>query len=103
MSFFFLIVSKITDYPVKEILRFLFKVYSGVIILKDFDSSPLLAEVGQDLSLFCNYQVLITHLSKDDRVYDDDQVMGDSLYSIKWYRDDSEFFRYIPKGLKIHL
>ena len=68
--------------------------------MKDLDSSPLLAEVGQDLSLFCNYQVLITHLTKDDRVYDD-QVMGDSLYSIKWYRDDSEFFRYIPKGLKM--
>ena len=49
----------------KKYFKVLFKVYSGVIILKDFDSSPLLAEVGQDLSLFCNYQVLITHLSKD--------------------------------------
>ena len=26
--------------------------------------------------------------------------MSDSLYSIKWYRDDKEFFRYIPRGKK---
>ena len=30
---------------------------SGVVILKDADGGPLLAEVGQDLSLMCNYQV----------------------------------------------
>ena len=30
---------------------------SGVVILKDSDEGPLLAELGQDLSLFCNYQV----------------------------------------------
>ena len=53
----------------------------SVVILRDADGGPLLAEVGQDLSLLCNYQ-----------------VMGDSLYSIKWYRDDKEFFRYIPRG-----
>ena len=54
---------------------------TGVVILKDGDGGPLQAEVGQDLSLLCNYQ-----------------VMGDSLYSIKWYRDDKEFFRFIPRG-----
>ena len=56
-------------------------VKQSVVILRDADGGPLLAEVGQDLSLLCNYQ-----------------VMGDSLYSIKWYRDDKEFFRYIPRG-----
>ena len=55
--------------------------HTGVVILKDGDGGPLQAELGQDLSLLCNYQ-----------------VMGDSLYSIKWYRDDREFFRYIPTG-----
>ena len=56
--------------------------HTGVVILKSGDSGTLQAEVGQDLSLMCNYQ-----------------VMGDSLYSIKWYRDDQEFFRFIPAGL----
>ena len=52
-----------------------------MVILRDGDGGPLLAELGQDLSLLCNYE-----------------VMSDSLYSIKWYRDDKEFFRYIPRG-----
>ena len=39
------------------------------------------AEVGADVNLECNYNLL-----------------GDNLYSIKWYRDDREFFRYIPEG-----
>ena len=56
--------------------------HTGVVILKDGQGGTLQAEVGQDLSLLCNYQ-----------------VMGDSLYSIKWYRDDKEFFRFIPAGL----
>ena len=38
-------------------------------------------EVGHSLSLECDYQ-----------------LEGDSLYSLKWYRDDREFFRYIPQG-----
>jgi len=37
-------------------------------------------EVGHSLSLECDYQ-----------------LEGDSLYSLKWYRDDREFFRYIPQ------
>ena len=56
--------------------------HTGVVILKEGQGGTLQAEVGQDLSLMCNYQ-----------------VMGDSLYSIKWYRDDQEFFRFIPAGL----
>lgn len=23
---------------------------------------------------------------------------GDSLYSVKWYKDNEEFFRYVPKA-----
>ena len=38
-------------------------------------------EVGHSLSLECDYR-----------------LEGDSLYSLKWYRDDREFFRYIPQG-----
>ena len=30
----------------------------SVVILRDSDGGPLLAEVGQDLSLLCNYQVI---------------------------------------------
>ena len=52
-------------------------------MIKEEGNALLRAEVGQDVSLFCNYQ-----------------MMGDTLYSIKWYRDDKEFFRYIPRGEK---
>ena len=37
--------------------------------------------MGHSLSLECDYR-----------------LEGDSLYSLKWYRDDREFFRYIPQG-----
>ena len=30
----------------------------GVVILKDSDVGPLLAEVGKDISLHCNYEVI---------------------------------------------
>ena len=59
----------------------LWQPHTGVVILQDGQGGSLQAELGQDLSLMCNYQ-----------------VMGDSLYSIKWYRDDQEFFRFIPAG-----
>ena len=49
--------------------------------MKEQGNSLQQVEVGQDVTLICNYQ-----------------MMGDSLYSIKWYRDDKEFYRYIPNG-----
>ena len=51
--------------------------------LKD-DRGVLRAEVGQELSLSCDCRMSNTREA--------------SLYSIKWYRDDREFFRYIPTG-----
>jgi hypothetical protein len=41
-------------------------------------------EVGSSLSLSCNYQ-----------------LEGSSLYSIKWYRDNMEFFRFTPSGTNL--
>jgi hypothetical protein len=38
-------------------------------------------EVGNPLALSCNYV-----------------LEGSSLYTIKWYREDMEFFRYTPLG-----
>ena len=55
----------------------------SILILKEKDGGFLRAEVGRDISMSCEYR-----MSKE----------GDSLYSIKWYRDDQEFFRYIPTG-----
>ena len=51
--------------------------------LKD-DRGVLRAEVGHELSLSCDCRMSNTREA--------------SLYSIKWYRDDREFFRYIPTG-----
>ena len=62
-------------------MEFLVRVKESLVILEESDGGSLLVEVGQDVSLLCNYQ-----------------MMGDSLYSIKWYRDDKEFYRYIPRG-----
>ena len=39
------------------------------------------AEVGEELSLSCAYD-----------------LEEDVLYSLKWYRGDKEFYRYLPRG-----
>lgn len=41
---------------------------------------PTAARVGQPVQLSCQYD-----------------LEGAQLYSIKWYRDDSEFYSYVPK------
>ncbi|XP_042904037.1 uncharacterized protein [Parasteatoda tepidariorum] len=41
---------------------------------------PNLVVVGEDVQLQCAYD-----------------LEGDPLYSIKWYRDDVEFYRYVPR------
>ncbi|XP_076336071.1 uncharacterized protein LOC143239116 [Tachypleus tridentatus] len=43
---------------------------------------PRSARFGEKTRLTCNYD-----LEKD------------SLYSVKWYKDDLEFFRYVPKDI----
>ena len=43
--------------------------------------SFLQVEGGHTLNLECDYK-----------------LEGDTLYSLKWYRDDKEFYRYIPRG-----
>ena len=53
----------------------------SVVILKDQDRGDLRAEVGRDVSMGCEYR-----------------MTSEELYSIKWYRDDNEFYRYIPTG-----
>ncbi|XP_011158966.2 uncharacterized protein LOC105195292 [Solenopsis invicta] len=41
---------------------------------------PKEAEVGSSIELRCEWQIL----------------SGSNLYSVKWYKDDHEFFRYLP-------
>ena len=64
-------------------------IVTSILILKEKDGGFLRAEVGQDISMSCEYR-----MSREG---------GDSLYSIKWYRDDQEFFRYIPTGERSRL
>ena len=40
-----------------------------------------MVQVGDMVELFCNFQL---------------DMEQSSLYSVKWYRDNVEFFRYIP-------
>ena len=47
----------------------------------DFITDCPQVEAGHALSLECDYK-----------------LEGDILYSLKWYRDDKEFYRYIPRG-----
>lgn len=41
---------------------------------------PKQVEIGSSIQLGCEWQV----------------VGGNGLYSVKWYKDDHEFFRYVP-------
>ena len=43
---------------------------------------PTMVQKGDMVELMCNYQV----------------EGGVELYSLKWYRDNVEFYRYIPSG-----
>lgn len=45
---------------------------------------PKEAVVGSSIELMCEWRLL----------------GGNSLYSVKWYKDDHEFFRYLPDSDK---
>ena len=62
----------------------------GVVVLSGEGRNMIRAELGHDISLDCDFG--------DDDGRHDHQSRLRSLYSIKWYRDDREFFRYIPTG-----
>ena len=42
---------------------------------------PTMVQAGDMVELYCNFQL---------------DMEQSSLYSVKWYRDNVEFFRYIP-------
>ena len=60
-------------------------VYACLRVLKDNSKSVLQAEVGQTVTMSCLYD-----------------LEEDILYSIKWYRDDKEFYRFLPRGLYVY-
>ena len=49
-------------------------------VLED-DLLPTVVERGEDVELWCRYE-----------------LEGDTLYSLKWYRNNMEFYRYTPQG-----
>ena len=55
-------------------------------MIKDNGSSVIHGEVGRDITMKCMYE-----------------LEEDILYSIKWYRDDKEFYRFLPRGNKPRL
>ena len=42
---------------------------------------PSVVQKGDKVDLRCNFQ-----------------LSGEAMYSLKWYRDNVEFYRYIPSG-----
>ena len=42
---------------------------------------PTVVQKGDKVDLRCNFQ-----------------LEGENMYSLKWYRDNVEFYRYIPSG-----
>ncbi|XP_076335161.1 uncharacterized protein LOC143238641 [Tachypleus tridentatus] len=58
----------------------LYKVVNGLRIT--YLDIPRSVRSGQDVRLHCMYD-----------------LEEDSLYSVKWYKDDLEFFRYVPKEI----
>ena len=55
----------------------------GVEVLDDW-LLPTVVQKGDKVDLRCNFQ-----------------LKGENMYSLKWYRDNVEFYRYIPSGEQI--
>ena len=64
-------------------LNMVLSVCLSLRVLDAGSESPRLvrAEIGGKVVLGCDYE-----------------LGGDSLYSIKWYREQTEFYRYLPRG-----
>ena len=84
-------VHSFTDYAIKLLLNpffvgIKFKLdrlllgFNCVNVLDDW-VLPSVVQKGDKVDLRCNF-----HLS------------GEAMYSLKWYRDNVEFYRYIPSG-----
>ena len=64
--------------PWYKIILFLFPGTSLALRLKDIDVPPHRV-VGEKARLICKFD-----------------MEGDILYSVKWYKDDLEFYRFVP-------
>ena len=51
-----------------------------VEVLSDW-ALPTVVQKGDKVDLRCNFE-----------------LSGENMYSLKWYRDNVEFYRYIPSG-----
>ena len=60
-----------------------------MFVINEQGRNMIRAEVGHEISLGCDF---------GNTLYYDQSTFLNTLYSIKWYRDDREFFRYIPTG-----
>ena len=56
-----------------------------------------MSSVAESLKL---YRVHVPHyrLEKEDALLECDYELGNArLYAVKWYKDNEEFFRYVPR------
>jgi hypothetical protein len=38
------------------------------------------------------------HYRRNNYLYDNDEDADETIYSVKWYKDDEEFYRYVPRS-----
>ena len=65
---------------VEEIFILLLSGFWCVEVLSDW-ALPTVVQKGDKVDLRCKYE-----------------LSGENMYSLKWYRDNVEFYRYIPSG-----
>ena len=85
---FYFLPNYMTDFPATQdnassflVLSIILSVERSVVMLRGRAGGHIRAELGREVTMGCQYR-----------------LNSDQLYSVKWYRDHNEFYRFIPTG-----